>query len=78
MPGDKRDTESWEESEFGLGNGMMDTGERADRSLPVHQLLWEIYAVPKTFDGSSSAGLVSPQETPVPRLAPGEEESDRA
>jgi hypothetical protein len=56
---------------------MIDPGLRADRALPLHQELWEIYAVPKTFDESSEAGLVPPEETPVPRLLPGETEADR-
>lgn len=74
---DKRNPDSDDESEFGLGRGMIDSGLRADRALPLHQELWEINAVPKTFDGSSEAGLVPPEETPVPRLLPGEVESDR-
>jgi hypothetical protein len=77
MPSDKRDTESWQETEFGLGDGVIDEGERAARSLPLHQHLAEIYAVPKTFDGSSEDGLVPPEETPVPKLLPGEVEADR-
>lgn len=74
---DKRNPDSDDESEFGLGRGMIDSGLRADRALPLHQELWEVYSVPKTFDGSSEAGLVKPEETPVPRLLPGEEETDR-
>ncbi len=74
---DKRNADSNDESEFGLGTGFIDSGLRADRALPDHQRLAEIYAVPKTFDESSGAGLVSPEETPVPRLLPGEVESDR-
>ena len=74
---DPRDAESWDQSEFGLGNGMIDPGERSSRSLPVHQELWEIYALPKTFDGSMP-GRLGPEQTPVPRLAPGETEADRA
>jgi hypothetical protein len=77
MTGDKRDAESWLESEFGLGEGFVDPIARAERAMPPHQELAEIYAVPKTFDGSSEAGLVSPEETPVPKLLPGELETDR-
>lgn len=77
-----RDIEDVEQSEFGLGTGMIDPGERADRALPLHQELWEIAALPKTFDGSGK-GLPggarrAPEETPVPRLMPGETEADRA
>lgn len=74
---DKRDVDSNDESEFGLGRGMIDSGLRASRALPDHQRLAEIYSVPKTFDGSSEDGLVPPEETPVPRLLPGETEADR-
>lgn len=77
-----RDADSDDQSEFGLGRGMIDPGERADRSLPVHQQGWEIAALPKTF-GGSEAGLPggerkAVEETPVPRLLPGETEADRA
>ena len=75
--GDKRDVDSWEESEFGLGDGVIDPISRRDRSMPAHQQLAEIYAVPKSFDNSSEAGLVPPEETPVPKLLPGELETDR-
>ena len=78
MPGDRRDANSVEETEFGLGAGMIDPGERETRALPVHQQLWEIYAVPRTFDGSGGDELLPPEEVPVPRLLPGEVESDRA
>lgn len=74
--GDRRDADSWQESEFGLGEGMIDPGLRADRALPVEQELWEIFALPKTFDGSMP-DRPAVEETPVPRLLPGEEESDR-
>lgn len=83
--GDKRDNESWDESEFGLGEGMIDPvlrlEGRGDQGLPLHQELWEIAALPKTFDGSA-AGLPGGErpvveETPVPRLLPGETETDR-
>lgn len=81
--GDKRDPDSLEESEFGLGEGMIDPVLRADGrdAMPEHQQLWEIYALPKTF-GGSALGLPGgerpvPEETPVPRLLPGEKEADR-
>lgn len=77
MVGDKRNVDSEDESEFGLGPGLIDPLSRVDRSMPAHQELAEIYSLPKTFDGSSEAGLVDPSETPVPRLLPGELESDR-
>lgn len=77
-----RDADSGDQSEFGLGDGMLDAGERAARVLPIHQQMAEIYALPKTFDGSEKGlpggtrGTV--ETTPVPRLLPGETESDRA
>ncbi len=74
---DQRNAESWQESEFGLGEGMIDAVARPDRAIPVHQELWEIYALPKTFDGSMPDRPAA-EETPVPRLLPGEKESDRA
>jgi hypothetical protein len=74
--GDKRDANSWDESEFGLGEGAIDPIARTERTLPLHQELWEIYARPKTFDGSDPQRPET-VETPVPRLLPGEEESDR-
>ena len=76
MP-DKRDADSLEESEFGLGTGAIDPIARAERAIPLHQQGWEIAALPKTFDGSNP-DRKAPEETPVPRLLPGEEESDRA
>lgn len=76
MPSPKRDAESWQDSEFGLDVGFIDPGLRADRVLPTHQELTEIYALPKTFDGSMP-DRKGPQETPVPRLLPGETEADR-
>jgi hypothetical protein len=65
---DVRDPDSADESEFGLGEGMIDSVQRADGrdALPVHQLGWEIYALPKTFDGSMP-DRPSVEETPVPR-----------
>jgi hypothetical protein len=77
MSDSKRDADSWDQSEFGLGEGLIDAGERADRSLPVHQQLSEIYALPKTFD-KSMPDRPTAEETPVPRLLPGETEADRA
>ena len=74
--GDERLADSWEESEFGLGEGMIDPGERATRSLPLHQQMAEIYSLPKTFDGSMP-DRPAVEDTPVPRLAPGEKEADR-
>lgn len=75
MPGDKRDVENWDESEFGLGTSLIDPVARSDRQLSAEQELMEIYATPKTFD--KSGPIVTPQEAPVPRLLPGEEERDR-
>ena len=77
MPGDKRNADSASESEFGLGSGMIDPVARLDRAIPLHQELWEIAALPKTFDGSMP-DRPDPEETPVPRLLPGEKETDRA
>jgi hypothetical protein len=71
-----RDAESWEQSEFGLGEGMLDPGERSARVLSPWQEMAEIKALPKTFDGSMP-NRPSPETTPVPRLLPGEQESDR-
>ena len=65
------------ESEFGMGEGFIDPIARADRAMPEHQQLAEIYALPKTFDNSMPERK-SPEETPVPRLLPGETEADRA
>lgn len=73
---DKRNADDWSESEFGLGNKLIDDGLRADRVLPVEQELAEIYALPHTFD-NSMPDRKSPEETPVPRLLPGETEADR-
>ena len=73
---DKRDADSADESEFGLGPGMIDAGLRADRALPGYMEGWEIKSLPKTFDNSMPDRL-PPEETPVPRLLPGEEASDR-
>lgn len=76
-----RDPDNVDQSEFGLGSGMIDPGERADRSLPLQQELWEIKSRPKTYSGSEKGlpGGARPaiEDTPVPRLAPGETEADR-
>lgn len=80
---DKRDPDSLDESEFGLGPGMIDPVMRVDGrdAMPVHMQAWEIRALPQTF-GGSELGLPggerpAVEETPVPRLLPGETESDR-
>jgi len=72
-----RDAESDDQSEFGLGSGMLDPGERAARTLAPWQEMAEIKAVPKSFDGSMP-NRPAPEVTPVPRLLPGETEADRA
>lgn len=74
---DKRDADSWDESEFGTGPGMIDATARADRAIEPYIQAWEIAALPKTFDGSMP-DRKTPEETPVPRLLPGETEADRA
>lgn len=80
---DVRDADSFDESEFGLGTGMIDSRMRTDGrdALSPHQELWEIRSRPKTF-GGSALGLPggerpATEETPVPRLLPGETEADR-
>lgn len=75
---DKRDPDSFEESEFGLGEGMIDSTMRSEGrdAMPGYMQGWEIAALPKTFDGSNPNRL-PPEETPVPRLLPGETEADR-
>lgn len=77
---DKRDPDSADESEFGLGTGMIDSTARGERAIEGYQELWEIYSLPHTFDGSldEQGGRPSPETTPVPRLLPGETEADRA
>lgn len=74
--GDKRDDSNVDESEFGLGEGMIDDRMRADRAIPEYMQAWEIKALPKTFDGSMPT-RPTVETTPVPRLAPGETEADR-
>ena len=66
-----------DDSEFGLPPGMIEDQARQDRALEKGQELMEIYALPKTFDGSMP-NRKTPEETPVPRLLPGETEADRA
>jgi hypothetical protein len=81
--GDNRDADSWDESEFGLGTGMIDPVLRVDGrdAMPGYMEGWEIRSLPQTFGGSELGlpGGVRPtvEETPVPRLLPGEKESDR-
>ncbi len=83
MTDDPRDADSWQQSEFGLGEGMIDPVMRRDGrdALPGYMEGWEIRSLPQTF-GGSAAGLPGgerpePEETPVPRLLPGEKETDR-
>jgi hypothetical protein len=63
---DTRDLENPDESEFGLGRGMIDARMRADRALPSYMEAWEIKALPKTFDGSMP-DRPTPETTPVPK-----------
>lgn len=72
-----RNPDSDDQSEFGLGTGMLDPGERLARTLAPWQEAAEIKALPKTFDGSMP-NRPTPETTPVPRLAPGEQASDRS
>lgn len=78
---DRRLPDSDDESEFGLGLGMIDSTRRADRALEPHEFAMEIKALPKTFDGSElglpGATRGEVETTPVPRLLPGEEASNR-
>ena len=76
MSDSPRDADSWDQSEFGLGPGMIDEEMRAVRAIPPYMEGWEIAALPKTFDGSNP-DRKPPEETPVPRLLPGETEADR-
>lgn len=79
MAADKHDADSVDESEFGLGTGFIDPITRVNRDgMEPHHHLAEIYALPKTFDGSGGVAERDPETTPVPRLLPGETESDRA
>lgn len=76
---DFHDPDDPNESEFGLGPGLIDPQNRANRSLPVEQQLMEIYALPRTFDSADAPSVPhqTPDTTPVPRLLPGETEADR-
>jgi len=69
-----------DESEFGLGPGMIDPANRANRVVEPWQEMAEIKALPKTFDSAAATSIVpaDPSTTPVPRLLPGETEADRA
>jgi hypothetical protein len=75
----KHDADDDQESEFGLGEGMIDPANRQNRVLEPWQEMAEIKALPKTFDKSLDlqGGRPTPDTTPVPRLLPGELESDR-
>lgn len=73
---DIHDADSDAESEFGLGPGLIDPISRATRNITAEQGLQEIYARPKTFD-NSMPNRPNLEETPVPRLLPGETEADR-
>lgn len=57
-----------DETEFGLGPGLIDPIQRKARAITTEQELQEIYALPKTFD-SEKAGTIRPpvETTPVPR-----------
>lgn len=72
----KHEVDDPNESEFGLGPGIIDPVNRANRVLEPWQELAEIAALPKTFDGSMP-DRKTPDKTPVPRLLPGETEADR-
>jgi hypothetical protein len=73
---DRHNGDDDQESEFGLGAGLIDPVSRANRVVSNEQQMQEIYALPKTFDRSMPNR--QPQSvTPVPRLLPGESESDR-
>ena len=77
MASDKRDADSLDESEFGLAPGMIDDVRREGRFISAEEQRMEIMALPKTFD-NSMPDRPTVETTPVPRLLPGEEESDRA
>jgi hypothetical protein len=75
---DFHDPDDPNESEFGLGPGLIDPQLRANRALTAEQELQEIYALPKTFDGAANGIPAAEQATtPLPRLLPGETEADR-
>lgn len=63
---DTRELENPDESEFGMGRGMIDPRMRADRALEPYMEGWEIKALPKTFDGSMPARSTQ-ETTPVPK-----------
>lgn len=65
-----------DETEFGLGPGLIEPVQRANRHIAAYEELREIYALPKTFGNDPERP--APEETPVPRLLPGETEADRA
>jgi hypothetical protein len=73
---DLHDPDSTDETEFGLGPGLIDPISRRNRNITAEQELQEIYARPKTFDGSMP-NRPDLEDTPVPRLLPGETEADR-
>lgn len=73
----KHDPDSSDESEFGLGPGLIDPVLREQRVVTAEQERMEIMALPKTFDGSGGGQERDPATTPVPRLLPGETEADR-
>lgn len=75
---DFHDPDSGDESEFGLGPGLIDPQNRANRLLSPGQELMEIYALPKTFDSAANGiDVGDASTTPVPRLLPGETEAER-
>lgn len=65
-----------EATEFGGGPGLIDPVSRNDRLVSAEQELQEIYSLPKSF-GGSLPNRPTQDKTPVPRLLPGESESDR-
>lgn len=71
-----RDPDDDQESEFGLGLGMIDPIQREGRFIEVEQELQEIYSLPKTFD-NTMPDRPDVAMTPVPRLLRGETEADR-
>lgn len=61
-----------DETEFGLGPGLIEDQKRADRNLTVAEQLMEIRSLPKSFD-HSLLNRPEPEDTPVPRLIPGDD-----
>ena len=51
---------------------MIDPVSRAERAIPPYMQGWEIFALPKSFDGSMP-NRPPVETTPVPKLPPGEE-----